>query len=88
MTSATIDTDRFSEHFADHNGNAAPVFTVEGRAYPVELRYRPVADDTDQVEAIIDGVTELTKEVDGDILVFSQENEKFTIRQTHFDNLS
>ena len=70
VTSATIDTDRFSEHFADHNGNAAPVFTVEGRAYPVELRYRPVADDTDQVEAIIDGVTELTKEVDGDILVF------------------
>ena len=70
VTSATIDTDRFSEHFADHDGNAAPVFTVEGRAYPVELRYRPVADDTDQVEAIIDGVTELTKEVDGDILVF------------------
>ncbi|MEC8502677.1 MAG: ATP-dependent RNA helicase HrpA, partial [Actinomycetota bacterium] len=70
VTSATIDTDRFSEHFADHNGNVAPVFTVEGRAYPVELRYRPVANDTDQVEAIIDGVTELTKEVDGDILVF------------------
>ncbi|MEC7665846.1 MAG: DEAD/DEAH box helicase, partial [Actinomycetota bacterium] len=32
VTSATIDTDRFSEHFADHNGNVAPVFTVEGRA--------------------------------------------------------
>ena len=89
VTSATIDTDQLLEHFADHNGNVAPVFTVGGRAYPVELRYRPVANDTDQVEAIIDGVTELTKEVDGDILVFlSQENEKFTTRQTHFDNLS
>ena len=36
VTSATIGTDRFSEHFADHNSDATPVFTVEGRAYPVE----------------------------------------------------
>ncbi|SFK70500.1 ATP-dependent helicase HrpA [Rhodanobacter glycinis] len=37
VTSATIDTARFAEHFGD-----APVVSVEGRAYPVELRWRPV----------------------------------------------
>ncbi|HEY9111424.1 MAG TPA: ATP-dependent RNA helicase HrpA [Rhodanobacteraceae bacterium] len=36
VTSATIDTARFAEHF-----DSAPVVTVEGRAYPVEIRYRP-----------------------------------------------
>ena len=36
VTSATIDTARFAEHF-----NAAPVVSVEGRAYPVEVRWRP-----------------------------------------------
>ena len=37
VTSATIDTARFAEHF-----DGAPVVEVEGRAYPVELRWRPV----------------------------------------------
>ncbi len=37
VTSATIDTARFSEHF-----DGAPVVEVEGRAHPVELRWRPV----------------------------------------------
>ena len=37
VTSATIDTARFAEHFND-----APVVSVEGRAYPVEVRWRPV----------------------------------------------
>jgi ATP-dependent helicase HrpA len=37
VTSATIDTTRFAEHFG-----SAPVVSVEGRAYPVELRWRPV----------------------------------------------
>ncbi|TAL74692.1 MAG: ATP-dependent RNA helicase HrpA [Rhodanobacter sp.] len=36
VTSATIDTARFAAHF----GNA-PVVEVEGRAYPVEVRWRP-----------------------------------------------
>src|SRR5690242_13192473 len=36
VTSATIDTARFAEHFND-----APVVAVEGRAYPVEVRWRP-----------------------------------------------
>ncbi len=37
VTSATIDTARFAEHFG-----GAPVVEVEGRAYPVETRWRPV----------------------------------------------
>jgi ATP-dependent helicase HrpA len=40
VTSATIDTARFSEHFDN-----APIVSVEGRTYPVEVRYRPVRDD-------------------------------------------
>ncbi|MEI7036592.1 ATP-dependent RNA helicase HrpA [Fulvimonas yonginensis] len=36
VTSATIDTARFAAHFGD-----APVVSVEGRAYPVEVRWRP-----------------------------------------------
>lgn len=35
ITSATIDTGRFAAHFGD-----APVLAVEGRSYPVEVRYR------------------------------------------------
>ncbi|UGB46265.1 ATP-dependent RNA helicase HrpA [Frateuria edaphi] len=35
VTSATIDTARFAQHFND-----APVVSVEGRAYPVEVRWR------------------------------------------------
>ena len=70
ITSATIDTARFSEHFDD-----APVIEVSGRTYPVEMRYRPVlaedgARDRDQLDAICDAVTELSGRLDGDILVF------------------
>ncbi|MBA3021176.1 ATP-dependent RNA helicase HrpA [Propionicimonas sp.] len=70
ITSATIDTSRFSAHFED-----APVIEVSGRTYPVEVRYRPVVDgagqrDRDQVEAICDAVNELSTNLDGDILVF------------------
>lgn len=37
VTSATIDADRFSQHF-----NGAPVIEVSGRTFPVEIRYRPL----------------------------------------------
>ena len=42
MTSATIDTERFSRHFDD-----APVVNVEGRGHPVETRYRPLEGEGD-----------------------------------------
>ena len=40
VTSATIDTARFSRHFDD-----APVVEVAGRTYPVEVRYRPPGEE-------------------------------------------
>ncbi|VEG13445.1 ATP-dependent RNA helicase HrpA [Moraxella cuniculi] len=43
ITSATLDTERFASYFS-HNGKPAPVFIVEGRSYPVEVRYRPLVD--------------------------------------------
>jgi ATP-dependent helicase HrpA len=42
ITSATIDPESFSSHFDN-----APVISVEGRTYPVEVRYRPLGDEPD-----------------------------------------
>ncbi|MGF9754979.1 ATP-dependent RNA helicase HrpA [Microvirga sp. 0TCS3.31] len=75
ITSATIDVDRFAEHFR------APVVEVSGRTYPVEVRYRPLLElpendedgdpvQRDQTEAILDAVRELSAEGPGDVLVF------------------
>ncbi|MGE5134906.1 MAG: ATP-dependent RNA helicase HrpA [Gemmatimonadota bacterium] len=58
-------------------GGDAPVIEVSGRTYPVEVRYRPLADPDrpdgeprDQVQGITDAVAELRREGPGDILVF------------------
>lgn len=50
ITSATLDTARFSRYFSTFNKTTkqqepAPVFNVEGRSYPVEVRYRPLTDE-------------------------------------------
>ncbi len=42
VTSATIDPQRFANHFADQQGKPAPIIEVSGRTYPVELLYRPL----------------------------------------------
>ncbi len=71
ITSATIDAERFSQHF-----NGAPVIEVSGRLYPVEVRYRPVTDlekdddERDLYDAIVDAADELSRLGSGDILVF------------------
>ena len=39
ITSATLDVNRFSNYFFN-----APIFEVEGRSFPVELRYRPISE--------------------------------------------
>ncbi|HSE09303.1 MAG TPA: ATP-dependent RNA helicase HrpA [Nocardioidaceae bacterium] len=81
ITSATIDPERFARHFADASGKPAPIVEVSGRTYPVEVRYRPLVEETydddegetvvrDQTEAIVDAVRELVEEGPGDILVF------------------
>ncbi|KJH80591.1 ATP-dependent RNA helicase HrpA [Stutzerimonas stutzeri] len=82
ITSATIDLERFSEHF----GNA-PIVEVSGRTYPVETWYRPLAAETDEdgnrVEddlTVDQGILAALDEIDaheksigkrpGDVLVF------------------
>lgn len=75
ITSATIDAQRFSNHFSDINAKPAPVIEVSGRLYPVEIRYRPVQNDEkdkerDLMTAITDAVDELCRVGSGDVLVF------------------
>ena len=72
VTSATIDTERFARHFDD-----APVISVEGRTYPVEVRYRALEGEGEQEgertvnEAIVGAVDEITRlDARGDVLVF------------------
>ncbi|WP_158279864.1 ATP-dependent RNA helicase HrpA [Coraliomargarita sinensis] len=72
ITSATIDTERFSEAF-----NNAPVIEVSGRMYPVDTLYRPVEDlaqgnkDYDYIDAAAEVIDEiLSDNSEGDILVF------------------
>lgn len=71
ITSATIDVERFSEHF-----NNAPVIEVSGRNYPVEYRYRPMdeAESGNDLPAAIENVLdELQRGGEsrrGDVLVF------------------
>ena len=76
ITSATIDSNRFAEHFA-HNGKPAPVIEVSGRTFPIEMRYRPLGDEANEdeedvtmMDGIVDAVDELCLLGDGDILVF------------------
>ncbi|MGA6102058.1 ATP-dependent RNA helicase HrpA [Psychrobacter pocilloporae] len=50
ITSATLDTTRFSEYFSHYDAKLkrqvpAPIFNVEGRSFPVEVRYRPLTDE-------------------------------------------
>jgi ATP-dependent helicase HrpA len=89
ITSATIDTARFATHFAQKNAAGewenAPIITVAGRSFPVEVRYRPLdarcaealdeeAQEQDLAAAIVAAVDELQMEAQtasgGDILVF------------------
>src|SRR5262249_11412430 len=58
-------------------GWGAPVIEVSGRVYPVEVRYRPLADPDrpadepkDQAQGICEAIAELRAEGSGDILVF------------------
>ena len=84
ITSATIDAQRFAEHFAI-NGKVAPVIEVSGRLFPVEQRYSPLEPDakpdgkkeSKTAKEIPDAVTEEITKVwregatgAGDVLVF------------------
>ncbi len=70
VTSATIDTARFAAHFGD-----APVVEVEGRGYPVEVRYRPLEEMESENISMLDGIVAACDEIQrekgiGDVLIF------------------
>ena len=84
ITSATIDAQRFAEHFAI-DGKFAPVIEVSGRLFPVEQRYSPLEPDvrpdgkkeSKQAKEIPDAVAEEIAKIwregttgAGDVLVF------------------
>jgi len=81
ITSATIDTQKFSRAFDD-----APVIEVSGRMYPVEVRYMPVQgyddpeqDDQGYVEASVEAVETIQRESRyGDILIFMPTEQDIT----------
>ena len=49
ITSATIDSQRFAEHFS-RPSSPVPIIEVSGRTYPVEIRYRPLEGSDTQGE--------------------------------------
>ena len=72
VTSATIDADRFAQHFT-----GAPIIEVSGRTYPVEVRYHAMeshdedAAEIEMEEAIVSAVEQLWRhDGAGDVLVF------------------
>jgi ATP-dependent helicase HrpA len=71
VTSATLDAERFSNHFAQGD-TPAPVIEVSGRLYPIEMRWRPfeAQKDRDLYDAVADAVDEAFSTGPGDVLVF------------------
>ncbi|MCH2211227.1 MAG: ATP-dependent RNA helicase HrpA [Fuerstiella sp.] len=77
ITSATIDAERFAEFFST-NQHEVPVLLVEGRTWPVEVRYQPLSSDDENGPSAerdwLDGVTSavdgLAGETRGHVLVF------------------
>jgi ATP-dependent helicase HrpA len=66
VSSATIETERFSEFFGK-----APVIQVEGRTFPVDVLYEPPDPELDLPEAAANAVENVTSlDPRGDILVF------------------
>ena len=82
ITSATIDLERFSQHF-----DSAPIVEVSGRTYPVDTWYRPLSAEVDEDgERLVDdlsvdqGILQALDEIEahersvgqrpGDVLVF------------------
>ena len=73
ITSATIDTARFAEHFTSDPENPTPIINVEGRTFPVEIVYKEVGseiDERDMHDQVINSCIELAQIDKGDMLVF------------------
>jgi len=73
ITSATIDTKRFADHFTFDSQRPVPVIDVEGRMFPVEILHRepsPDLDESDANDIAVATVQELAQIDSGDMLVF------------------
>ena len=79
ITSATIDTQRFAEHFTLNENSPVPIIAVEGRTFPVEIRYMPMDEKEDPTQGnssteIEEHTAQVCRELagidDGDMLVF------------------
>ena len=73
ITSATINTQSFSNHFAEAINAPVPIISVEGRTYPVDILYRaPAEEETQQdpLDLVVDTVRELAEIDGGDSLIF------------------
>ncbi|GLC45966.1 hypothetical protein PLESTB_001624100 [Pleodorina starrii] len=65
VTSATLDAEKFSSYFFD-----APIFTIPGRTYPVEVLYTK-APEPDYLDAALITVLQIhLSEPEGDLLLF------------------
>ena len=64
VASATLEVEKLRAFF-----NQAPVIEVEGRTYPIEIRYRPGEEGDDVPEKVAGALEELRGEP-GDVLVF------------------
>ncbi len=71
MTSATLDPERLAKHF-ESAGGPAPILKVEGRTFPVTMRYREPDPDLDLEGQVANGIDELWAGAGrpGDVLVF------------------
>ncbi len=80
ITSATIDAEQYANHFTDAIG-PAPIVLVEGRSFPVDIRYRGAMsarenqgstdyDFDSMTQRFCDAIDELLGEGRGDILAF------------------
>ena len=84
ITSATIDTQRFAEHFTLEPNKPVPVIEVAGRTYPVDIQYRPAEQDVqsegkepsarsrevDTIDHLVEVVSEMSAIDNGDMLIF------------------
>jgi ATP-dependent helicase HrpA len=77
ITSATIDVERFSQHFSN-----APVFIVEGRSFPVETLYAPIStepsggDEDDGYELIEEALPRAVVEAVDRCIAYEREHKR------------
>lgn len=66
VSSATLETARFSAFFG-----GAPVVTIPGRTFPVDVRHRELDEDADLAQGVADAALGALSEMpEGDLLVF------------------